>query len=188
VSAKWGYWFRREDARERAEDLVRGYAGDERGPNDMGSLDDWEAQVNGDQDELDRIVLGTLNRDLSNSAQSAKRAREREKAAEIAFTTGIPKQTALRIVRDEYVKGPWQDQLEGYGKRVTESAPSAEDVAIANMSLEEMQDKCPIHHLRYVVGLKPGEIARKYSVKVDTVRDWMEREREKVAGDQRIAA
>jgi DNA-binding transcriptional regulator YiaG len=189
VSHKWGYWFPREDARACAQDLVIGYASDERGPNDMGSLDDWEDEVNGDQDQLSCYVLRALNGDLFNAARDAKAAKEREKAAEISFVTGLPKRTALRVVKDEYVKNsPWWEQLERYGKGIADTEPSAEDVALAKMSLDEMREKYPIHYCRYVSGLTVGEIAREYGASVSSVREWLRREREKVGGDERIAA
>lgn len=70
---KWGQWIDRHDA----EDLEQYAWLEVSGYDRKGELDDWEAKVNGDPNQLDRFVLSALNRDLANWAKKLHRAKQR---------------------------------------------------------------------------------------------------------------
>lgn len=70
---KWGGWIDEHDAKDLEQfawESVIQYDGN-------GQLDDWEAKLNGDPDQLDRFVLTALNRDLADWARALNRAKKR---------------------------------------------------------------------------------------------------------------
>ena len=68
----WG--FRWDDLRQQASLLI--CASDK-----TGEIDDWEAKVGGDPNQLDRFVLQALNKRLSNYARGIVRQKRRELSA-----------------------------------------------------------------------------------------------------------
>lgn len=71
VNAKYGRWVKIVDLRQQAFLEVIGY-------DQLGKLDDWEMDVKGDPDQLDRFVLQALNCDLLNFADKTMRRIKRE--------------------------------------------------------------------------------------------------------------
>jgi hypothetical protein len=74
VQGKYGRWVKGEnvkDLRQYGEMMLIEY---ER----KGQLDSWEADVDGDPDQLDRYVLAALNGDLLNWMEKLVRSRRRE--------------------------------------------------------------------------------------------------------------
>jgi len=101
VQAKYGRWMPDWDARSFAAERVLVYAGEPR-PKDSraGKLDDWETQVNGDPDQLDRYVLRALTSDLLNYSRGKVRARRSEMAAQIALVLNIKPRAARRLLKE----------------------------------------------------------------------------------------
>jgi hypothetical protein len=69
--SKFGRWVSMHDLVQQARQLVIEY-------DRSGELDDWEADVSGDQNELDRYVLRALNTDLTQWALKVVRRKSRE--------------------------------------------------------------------------------------------------------------
>lgn len=121
ITADFPYLFRGErgfsEVRNYAAERVMVYAGSRiDGDADAGMLDEWEADVMGNPDQLDRYVLRALNCDLKDYAKSKLRQKRRETPAEPANMKASGYVSAgnldgYPVLRMRYVEGLTQDQI-----------------------------------------------------------------------------
>jgi hypothetical protein len=87
--------------------------------SDAGQLDEWEEQVKGDPDQLDRFVLRALNMDMLNYGRDRLRRNKRETPVEPEkfgsvtgyITTG--NLDAYPVLRMRYAEGKTREQIAG---------------------------------------------------------------------------